>query len=541
MRQQEQPPETDWWQGDQGRSNAVPSPGSRGRFMDTLPASSQHLPADAVSRAVDRTDNQFGLPDTPHSGLLHSTAEKSHLIGLYYSHFHHSHPMLVPRAYFAAQHYPEFLVTTMCLIGQHFASFRDPESTLPAAIVMVQSAEGAESSARVQASILLALISLGSHKMDHANKCLAHAVSLAAETRLDSLESHMPNALSSIKQESLRRTWWELFSLDALLALLQGLAPRIAASNPHTLPRVPLADKLYESGVFNRRQPSYAEFERRLFLRQPGEFCSHFYRIQAIFIVRQVQPLFTGRDVDPEELEAVCNDIASWSYCLDGSSFALPGSLEDYDQILIQAHVLVQIASIFLHFPRSRLPSSAPCAADATCLSKGLERMERSTPHGSSAVAASRELCRVASMPFSQVIHSPIAVCAFLLGSAVQLASASSQMTDNQSYSQRCRNRVVLMLGALKQTGKAWSSGLTALHRVQPFADLVITEVNDHNSGRLSTPAGSSIDKTSNLPVEFAALGRTTGQNENELNIETTSQDDLLNMNWFEFFQSVDP
>jgi hypothetical protein len=114
-------------------------------------------------------------------------------------------------------------------------------------------------------------------------------------------------------------------------------------------------------------------------------------------------------------------------------------------------------------------------------------------------------------------------------------------MTDNQSYSQRCRNRVVLMLGALKQTGKAWSSGLTALHRVQPFADLVITEVNDHNSGRLSTPAGSSIDKTSNLPVEFAALGRTTGQNENELNIETTSQDDLLNMNWFEFFQSVDP
>jgi hypothetical protein len=449
--------------------------------------------------------------------------------------------MLVPRAHFAAQQYPELLTIIVCLVGQHFASFRAPEFPLPAAIVMAQSAEGAESSIRIQALILLALISLGSHEMDHANTCLDHAVALATEIRLDSLESHTSNALSNIEQESLRRTWWELFSLDALLALLQGRAPRITASNPHALPRVPLADKLYELGEFNNRQPSYAEFERRLFLRQPSEFCSHFYRIQAMFIVRQVQPLFTGRDVDPEELEAVCNDIASWSYCLDDSSFALPGSLEDYDQILIQAHVLVQIASIFLHFPRSRLPSSAPCAADATCLSKGLERMERSTQHGSSALAASRELCRVASMPFSQFIRSPIAVCAFLLGSAVQLASASSHMTGNQRDSQRCRNRVVLMLSALKQTGKAWSSGLTALHRVQPFADMVITKVNDHNSGGLSTPAGSGIDNTSNLPVAFETSGRTSGQNDHEFNMGATSQDDLLNVNWFEFFQSVDP
>ena len=509
--------------------------------MDTPPAASQHSQADAMPRVVAHTDNLFELSDTPHSGLLYSAAETSYLIGLYYSHFHHSHPMLVPRAHFAAQQYPDLLVTIICLVGQHFASFRALASTLPAAIVMAQSAEGAESGARIQAFILLALISLGSHEMDYANRCLDHAVSLAAETRLGSLESHMPNALSNLKQESLRRTWWELFALDALLALLQGRAPRITASNPHALPHVPLADKLYELGELDRRQPSYAEFERRLFLRQPIEFCSHFYRIQASLIVRRVQPLFTGRHVDPEELEAVCNDIASWSYCLADASFALPDSLEDYDQTLIQAHVLVQVASIFLHFPRSCLPSSAPCATDATCLKKGLERLERSTQHGSNAVAASIELCRIASMPFSQVRHSPIAVCAFLLGSAVQLASASSHMTDNQSYNQRCRNRVVLMLGALKQTGKTWSSGLTALHRIQPFADLVISGMSDRNSEELSNPDGSVIDRTSNLPVEYTTLERMTDQNNHELNMETTVQDDFSNINWFDFFQSVNP
>ena len=442
--------------------------------------------------------------------------------------------MLVPRAHFAAQHYPDLLVIATCLIGQRFAALQAPESALFAAIAMARSSEGVESSHRLQAFVLLALTSLGSHEMDLANNCLDHAVRLATELKLNNLESCSPCSFSRAKQESLRRTWWELFAIDALLALLQGRAPKITSSHPETLPYVPLADDLYEAGDFDTRQPTYAEFERRLFLRQPDKFCSHFYRVQAVLIMRRVQPLFTDHHVDLRELEAVCNDIASWSYHLADSSFALSDSLEDNDEVLIQAHLLVQVASIFLHFPRSHLPSWAPFATNATCLSKGLERMEKSTQHGSSAVAASKELCRIASIPFLQVTRSPMAICAFLLGTAVQLSSVAS-------HSQQYRHRVILLLAALRQTGKSWPSGLLALHHIQPFADLVFTTVNNHGSRENYNLSKSAVNAASDFSAEHATLDRMLDRNDHELDIETMLQDDSLNINWLEFFQAEDP
>jgi hypothetical protein len=536
-RRQHQLPESDRWHASRGQYNPLLSPRSQDVPLDTITAGSQH-----PLRAAGDIDASFELSCTPHSSLLFSAAEKSYLIGLYYSHFHRSHPMLVPRANFAAQEYPDLLVIAACLIGQRFASFRAPESALPAAIAMAQSAEGVEIRPRIQAFILLALTSLGSHEMDLANTCLDYAVRLAIESKLDRLHSCLADSVSSTTQESLRRTWWELFAIDALLALLQGRAPMITTSNAQTLPFVPVADELYELGDFSSKQPSYAEFERRLFLRHPDKFCSHFYRIQAVLIVRRVQPLFTDHNVDSRELEAVCNDIASWSYHLADSSFALPDSLEDFDQTLIQAHLLVQIASIFLHFPRSHLPSCAPFATKVTCLGKGLERMERSTQHGSSAIAASRELCRIASVPCSQATHSPMTICAFLLGSAVQLSSASINKTGTLSHSQPCRHRVVLMLSALKQIGKAWSSGLTALHHIQPFVDLVFSAATtDNGFGELNNPSSNAVNAASNFPADHTTLEGMAGQNDHELDMETVLQDDSSNINWLEFFQSVDP
>lgn len=500
---------------------------------------SQPLPITRPT-ATGSTDGPFGPAGVAYSKFLFSSAERSHLVGLYYSHFHHSHPMLVPRAYFTTQRYPDFLVVAISLVGHHFASTKPPESALFTAISMIISAGGADNGYRVQAFILLALVSLGSHDMSRANDCLDHAVSLAMEANLNTLDSRLQDTPPSVMRESLRRTWWELFTVDALLALLQGRVPRIKAADPDRLPYLPSAEALYEVGNLSSRQPSYAEFERRFFLQQYGEFSSHFYRIEAVFILRRVLPLFTGDIVDPQELEAVCNAIASWPYHLPDSSFALSEPLGDCDQILTQAHLLVQVASIFLHFPRSSLPSSNPSAIDVTCLSKGLPRLERSTQHGIRAIAASRELCHIASIPSLRDSHSPMAVCGFLLGSAVQLSTASSYKTQNSHHSQQCRHRIVLMLGALKHIGKVWSSGQTALHHVQPFADLVFTTSNDRGFESARIPSSGDINTAPNSS-ENTTLEEVTGSQDLEPGMGSTVQDNSLAFDWFNFFQTVDP
>lgn len=516
--------------------NSFPSPGSQHTGTDH--AGSQQPRYDAASRSAGDMDSSSGRT---HSSTLFSAAERSSLVGLYYSHFHRSHPMLAPRVSFSAQQYPDFLVVAACLVGHHFASSQPPESALPVAIAMAVAAGTADASHRIQAYILLALVSLGSHEMDRANECLDHAVALVTEVDLTSLDRSLQSDLPVAQRESLRRTWWELFAVDALLALLQSRPPKIAAQDPDTLPHVPRADVLYEAGDFSRRQPTFAEFERRIFLPQSCEFCSHFYRVEALLIVRRAQPLFTADNVEPQELEAVCNVIASWPYHLPDSSFALPDSLEDSDQILIQAHILVQVASIFLNLPRSSLPSSAPSAIDATCLSKGLQRMEKSTQHGTKAIAASKELCRIAATPFLQDIHSPMTICGFLLGSAVQLSIASHYRTHNPRYSEQCRHRIVVLLGALKQTGKAWASGRIALRRVQPFADAIFTSSNDNNSEDIRVLPGSNATATSVPAAEATTLEIPMNEQDLELNLGTTLQDGLSGVNWFDFFQSIDP
>lgn len=528
------------WPANHEQDNPLPSPGSQHAWIGSHDNAPPHPLLTTRPTATGNTVVAFGPAGAAYSEFPFSSVEKSHLVGLYYSHFHSSHPILVPHAYFTAQRYPDFLVVAASLVGHHFASTQPPESALPAVISMIISAGDADNGYRVQAFILLALVSLGSHDMSRANDCLDHAVSLAMEANLDSLDSRSQGTPPSIMHESLRRTWWELFTVDALLALLQGRVPRITAANPDTLPYVPSAETLYEVGDLSSRQPSYAEFERRFFLQQHGEFSSHFYRIEAAFIVRRVRPLFTGDIVDPQELEAVCNAIASWPYHLPDSSFALSKPPGYCDQMLVQANLLVQVASIFLHFPRSSLSSRSPSAIDFTCLSKSLPRLEKSTQHGIRAIAASRELCHIASIPSLRDSRSPMAVCGFLLGSAVQLSTASSYKAQNSHDSQQCRHRVVLMLGALRHIGKVWSSGQTALHRVQPFADLVFTTSNDRSFESGRTPSSGDANAAPNFSGN-TTLEELTASQDLEPSMRSTSQNNALEIDWFNFFQTVDP
>ena len=497
-----------------------------------------HGHTDSPSRA-DASVNTVGVTRA-HVDSLFSSTERSHLIGLYYSHgFHRSHPMLVPRAQFHDQRYPDFLVVACCVVGHHFASYRPSEASISTAVSMTISADGADVIFRIQAFILLALVSLGSHEMGRANECLVHATSLARGARLDSFDAcNSQDSTATLQRECARRTFWELYALDGLLALLDARPPKLTTQTPHKLPLVPCTDSSYEAGDLGIAQPTWADFERRLFLQDTVAFSSHFYRIEAANIIRRVCPLFTRNDADLQELEATGNEIASWLYNLPDSSFTSPTSPEDPDQILLQAHLLVQVASIFLHFPRSNLPSSGPSAIDVTCLRKALPGMENSKQHAIKSIAASRELCHIASMPSMQENHSPLAICGFLLGCAVQLSAASMSKTQN-SDQKHCRHRVILMFGALRHIGKAWPGAQSALHHLQPFADAVLT-TPPHYDFQNSRASGDDSQGAVGLFDAATPHNNVASEYNPEPMMNSALQENPLDINWFDFFQADD-
>jgi hypothetical protein len=492
------------------------------------------------TRSPSRADASFDTAGTAqaHANSLFSSTERTHLIGQYYSHFHRSHPMLVPRAQFYNQHYPEFLVVTCCVVGHHFAS-RPSEACISTAVSMAISAEGADVIFRIQAFILLALVFLGSHEMGRANDCLDRAASLSREARLDSSDTcNSQDSATTLQREYARRTFWELYAVDSILALLEARPPKLKTQSPQNLPFVPHADSSYEAGDLGTAQRSYADFERRLFLQDTVAFSAHFYRIEAANLVRRVCHLFTRNDADLQELESASNDIASWFYNLTDSSFTSPESPEESDQILLQAHLLVQVASIFLHFPRSNLPSSGPSAVDVTCLRKALPGMENSRQHAIKSIAASKELCHIASMPSMQESHSPLAICGFLLGCAVQLSAASLFKTPDSDQKQ-CRNRVVLMLGALRYIGKAWPGAQSALHHLQPFADTVFTTPS-HCNPQDTRIASGDVSQDMIGSSEAALHNNVASEYDPEPMMSSALQENPLDINWFDFFQPDD-
>ena len=485
----------------------------------------------------DRTDESFNSAGIaqPHLDSLFSSAERSHLVGQYYSHFHRSHPMFVPRLHFHSQNYPDFLVVACCVVGHHFASYQPSADIIAKAVSMAISAEGSDEIFRIQAFILLALVFLGSHEMARASECLGRAASLAREAKLDSAEACISqDAPTTLGRECARRTWWELYTVDALLALLEARPPKLATRSPHDLPFVPRAETSYEAIDLGKAQPTYADFERRIFLQGTTAFSSHFYRIEAANLVRRVCPLFTRNDADLQELEATGNEIASWLYNIPDSSFTSPESPGNCDHILLQAHVLVQVASIFLHFPRSNLPSSGPSAIDVTCLRKALPGMENSKQHAIKSIAASKELCHIASLPSMQESHSPLTICGFLLGCAVQLSAASLFKTPNFDQKQ-CRHRVVLMLGALRYAGKAWPGSQSALHHLQPFADAIFTTPS-HNNLPISHKTSGGVPQGMNR----SSGANVTSEDNLEPMVNFALQENPLDINWFYFFQSED-
>ncbi|CAK1360928.1 uncharacterized protein RHO25_005451 [Cercospora beticola] len=401
-------------------------------------------------------------------------AERTHYVGLYYARFHAAHPMLVPHAHFDAQQYPDFLVTAVCLVGKHCTPHRPTEASISAAFATVAAASDADSGHRIQAFILLALIFFAFNEMAQVSDCLERAAVLACQSRIDALDEFSSREhVSSLRRESLLRTWWELYTVDALAALLKGVQPTLKTRCIDALPTIPCTEAQYETGEPAAQSTSYTEFERRTFRSDSPTFSSHFYRTEAVGILRTVLPLYTRDNSNAQDVEAASMSVASWTYRLSETSYPFSESLLECDQLLIQAQMLVQVASIFLHFPRSNLPSSKPSAVDITCLSNGPQVVENSALHTVQAIAASNELCSMASILHLRDSHSPLAICAFLLGTAVQLSVAAECDKCQVDKIQQCRQRVVLLLGALRSIGKTWPAVQSAVHLLGPFADTV--------------------------------------------------------------------
>lgn len=196
-----------------------------GALNDYSQAETAEYPTQVVSPARTWTDlsdtsQHASTPTASTTSRSSIRTEDEHLTNCYYASFHSCHPILVPRTRYANQRYPEHLQTVVKFIGGHYAQTTSTESSRSAAAASL--AEQHEQTPETVQALLLYSIALHSrYEPMEAMAAITKAADLAINLgmhRSDYAPTHSGG--DAVLEESLRRTWWELYVVDGYLAAL---------------------------------------------------------------------------------------------------------------------------------------------------------------------------------------------------------------------------------------------------------------------------------------------------------------------------------
>ena len=145
------------------------------------------------------------------------------LIGVYYLRFHAAHPILLPLRHWTKnliRKYPHYLLAVMQCIG-HQCDSSTPNKSQRDALRNMLASQIAPNGYLVQAMLLLAITLHANNEQQAGRELLDSAIRLALDLGMNRAEFSTTHSEGSQSlEESWRRTWWELYVLDGMLAAL---------------------------------------------------------------------------------------------------------------------------------------------------------------------------------------------------------------------------------------------------------------------------------------------------------------------------------
>lgn len=157
----------------------------------------------------------------------------------------------------------------------------------------------------VQSLTMLAIALHARHELAASDKAIARALQLAIDLGMHRREFARRSAWNAVQQESLRRTWWELYAVDGYLAALHhkstfragAIVGNGGSANSVLLPCEEAVYEMGESGHLPPVAPSLEDFDNRLFSNDDDDdesttstsrFYSFTYRIDSVRLLSRV-------------------------------------------------------------------------------------------------------------------------------------------------------------------------------------------------------------------------------------------------------------
>jgi hypothetical protein len=435
-----------------------------------MPTASLTTPSSGSPGLTEKSGSSqpFPLPNEPLTPDSSSAVPgDGYLIDIYYTYFHPSHPILPPLRFLYRSYVPPYLDQVIKFIGSHFTPAASSEHYRPKVMTSVMEQEA--SIEKLQALLLLAIVLHSRNERPEAGECLTMAVDLAFHLGLHTRScATMLGEGDPIREESLRRTWWELYIIENMLTAL-GLQRTARTGSVPLEPGLPCEERIYQDGLTPPPAPTIAQFDERVFADEERDFSSFTYRIEAARILARVVSIQDMAEGQQDHVEAIDARVTSWFHHLPESKAELLRGDGSVDEMMFQATMVVNGAAIYLHFPRSDLLSSPAMAAEVICGHHGPCSIPAFSHHAHAmkAVKAASEISSLASIRMPVVKHTPFFICALVMSSIVQLAACSvkaGQMPDPS------RDRLTLTIGVFKSLGRTWAISQVIVRQIKAVA-----------------------------------------------------------------------
>lgn len=216
---------------------------------------------------------------------------------------------------------------------------------------------------------------------------------------------------------------------------------------------------------------SLQEFDDRYFAPENTVFSSFAYRVEAMRILGQVLAVGQINSNSPDDPRADAADasIVNWGLHLPDEKKELVNKDRRVDEMLFQAHMVINAAIIYLHRPKSHLAVSLlPEEAACTPPSNWSTPTKPMALHTSKTITAANTISRLITLPMPLIKHTPFFTCMITLASIVHLSACSWLLSGDEGF--LAKERIRLGVGALKTLEEVWSIAAFVLQQVKLVA-----------------------------------------------------------------------
>ncbi|KAF8852062.1 hypothetical protein BDZ45DRAFT_600526 [Acephala macrosclerotiorum] len=397
-------------------------------------------------------------------------------IEAFFYHFYPAHPFVLPRHSFYAlrkEKPVEHLEAAMRYVG----SFYVPQAPTVALGLEAERAvydPGCRKDAlKVQAMLILVIGLDGYTYQEKALQILLDAQQVALELGMNKHDfAFMNSGGSDAVAESWRRTWWELYIVDGMIAGVHQKSnfqmKDIAADVG-----LPCEEKEYASGQIPPPH-SMEDFDDESFDGRDFTYSSFAYRIAAI---RNLGRVLSSRQImlpDVPMINRIDAYLVNWRLHLPDSKKDFINHEGHLDEMLFQAHMITEATTILLHREHSELDSSVARDVTSCAPHKAIVPGQSYNVHAAKTIQAAQDISKLIQLPVPLVKHTHFFTCVVTLASIVHLSCWSVLMPLIRDDD--LRQQLRLNTGALKTLWQVWPSAGKAFGQVKGVAQEIYRE-----------------------------------------------------------------